>query len=499
MGTLGTIVATQEGPNPTRFHFVISEETARIASESGTFVQVKQDFGLVLGVIETLKRSNRYFSSPDIIHGSSQGISLPEVFPSERWDYLIASVKVLGCYKENIHYRSTRPVLPGSVVQLVDKSVLSKFLGLSDDGLALGKLRQSNLDMKISLDRLLKKHLAVLSISGGGKSYAISVIIEELLKRRTSDGRPGLVIFDVHGEYTKLKELTKHPDFKDVSVKIVGSRQISMALGNLDTSDFAKFFPTMSYAQQRELNRILAQYKFNESPLSIEKIISTIYDTEMNSLVKDALLGWMSLLKNIKLFGNAEYPIINEVITPGQILVIDLSDFTSLWKKRVVVHYFLSRIFSLRRQKLIPPVVSIIEEAHQFAPEVENAASKHIIHTIAREGRKFLCSIVLVSQRPVNLSTTALSQCNSHLILRILNPHDLNYIGKTSEGISHETLGMLTTLGVGEALLTGEAVNYPVFLQIREKIALSDFDETSLSKESQRYEKLVILSKNQGD
>jgi hypothetical protein len=58
---------------------------------------------------------------------------------------------------------------------------------------------------------------------------------------------------------------------------------------------------------------------------------------------------------------------------------------------------------------------------------------------------------------------------------------------------------MLTTLGVGEALLTGEAVNYPVFLQIREKIALSDFDDTSLTKESQRYEKLVILSKNQGD
>jgi DNA helicase HerA-like ATPase len=499
VGTLGTIVATQEGPNPSRFHFIISEETARIAVESGTFVQVEQDFGLVLGVIESLRRSNRYFSSPDIIHGSSQGISVPEVFPSERWDYLIASVKVLGCHKDNIHYRSTRPVLPGSTVQLVDKSVLTKFLGLSEDGLVLGKLRQSNLDIKINLDRLLKKHLAVLSISGGGKSYAISVIIEELVKRRAVDGRPGLVIFDVHGEYTKLKELTVHPELKDVKVKIVGSQEISMALGNLTTTDFAKFFPTMSYAQQRELNRILAEFKFSESPLSIEKIISKIYETEMNSLVKDALLGWMGLLKNIRLFGNGEYPIMNESIVPGQVLVFDLSDFTSLWKKRIIVHYFLSRIFSLRRQKLIPPVISIIEESHQFAPEVESSASKHIIHTIAREGRKFLCSLVLVSQRPVNLSTTALSQCNSHLILRILNPHDLAYIGKTSEGISHETLGMLTTLGVGEALLAGEAVNYPVFLQIRKKIVSSDFDEASIVRESQRYEKLVILSENQGD
>ncbi|MHA2253969.1 MAG: helicase HerA domain-containing protein, partial [Candidatus Kariarchaeaceae archaeon] len=100
---------------------------------------------------------------------------------------------------------------------------------------------------------------------------------------------------------------------------------------------------------------------------------------------------------------------------------------------------------------------------------------------------------VLISQRPVNLSTTALSQCNSHLILRILNPHDLAYIGKTSEGINHETLGMLTSLGVGEALLVGEAVNFPVFIQIRKKLVSAEFDGTSLARESKKYEKIAAL------
>ncbi|MFV2014856.1 MAG: ATP-binding protein, partial [Candidatus Heimdallarchaeota archaeon] len=100
--------------------------------------------------------------------------------------------------------------------------------------------------------------------------------------------------------------------------------------------------------------------------------------------------------------------------------------------------------------------------------------------------------MILISQRPVNLSTTALSQCNTHLILRILNPHDLGWIGKSSEGINQETLGMITTLGVGEGLLVGEAVKYPIFVQIRKKLMTAEFDDTSLARESIMYEKMKI-------
>ena len=116
---LGTVVATQESPTPLIFHFVISDETARTVAETGTFIQVKIESELVLGVIQSLRRANRYFSSPDIIHGSSQGSSVPSIYPADRWDYLIAKVKVLGSFRDNLQQRSTRPVLPGSSVFFV--------------------------------------------------------------------------------------------------------------------------------------------------------------------------------------------------------------------------------------------------------------------------------------------------------------------------------------------------------------------------------------------
>ena len=51
---------------------------------------------------------------------------------------------------------------------------------------------------------------------------------------------------------------------------------------------------------------------------------------------------------------------------------------------------------------------------------------------------------------------------------------------------------MLTSLGVGEGLLVGEAVNYPVFVQIRQKLITAKYDDTSLAGESRRYEKQKI-------
>lgn len=488
---LGTVVATQESPTTQLFHFVISDEIARTAAETGTFIQVKIGTELVLGVISSLRRANRYFSSPDIIHGSSQGSSVPSVYPADRWDYLIAKVKVLGSFRDKLQQRSTRPVLPGSAVFLVDDYVLKKFLGIAKTGLTIGMVRQSEIEASIDLDRLLKKHLAILSISGGGKSYAISVIIEELLRRHPSQGRPSLILFDVHGEYKHLMSLNKHSNFPYASVEMISARKLAMSVSYLNAGDFARMFPSMSYAQQRELSAVLAKLKGQGHGLTVDSVMDGVIQREMNQLVREALLGWLGQLRASYLFGNAENPSLTATLEPGKLVIIDMSEFTSLWKKRIVLHYFLSRIFELRRIQEIPPVISFIEEAHQFAPEQESSTAKSIIHTIAREGRKFLCSMVLISQRPVNLSTTALSQCNSHLILRILNPHDLAYIGKTSEGINSDTLGMLTSLGVGEGLLVGEAVNYPVFIQIRKKLIQAEYDEISMSSESRKFEKIT--------
>lgn len=484
-------MATETSPTPNIFHFVISEENARSVAENGTFVQIRnKDNSLTLGMIQTLRRTNRYFSSTDVIHGSSSGLAPPQLFPAEKWDYIIAETKVLGVFKEGLQQRSTKPVLPGSSVELTDPKILERFLGLDPSGLEIGTLKQMQTPVRINIDRLLQKHLAILSISGGGKSYTTSVIIEELLRRKPENGRPAMVMFDVHGEFGGLEAINTHPKFRGVKVKIIDAASLKLATGHLKSSDFMALQPTMSPAQARELNRAISLQKRANKPVTMSSLRQQVSVMEMNNLVQEALLGWLGVLENLGFFSYYEDPDLEENLEPGTLLIIDLSSIISLWSKQVVVYYMLKRIFELRRERRIPPTVTFIEEAHQFCPETTVSPTKKIIETIAREGRKFLCSLVLISQRPVNLSTTALSQCNSHLIMRILNPHDLNYIAKTSEGITKETLDTITSLGVGEGLLAGNAVNYPIFVQVRKKLTSAAFDEVSLAKESIKFEKL---------
>ena len=98
-----------------------------------------------------------------------------------------------------------------------------------------------------------------------------------------------------------------------------------------------------------------------------------------------------------------------------------------------MVSYLWRRFFRLRKKEKIAPFLLVVEEAHNFAPEKaekKHALAKGPIITIAREGRKFGACLCLISQRPVQLATTALSQCNTNIILRMTNPFDIDHVGE---------------------------------------------------------------------
>ena len=89
--------------------------------------------------------------------------------------------------------------------------------------------------------------------------------------------------------------------------------------------------------------------------------------------------------------------------------------------------------------------------------------------------------LLLISQRPKKLSTTALSQMNSKMVLNIKNPYDLKHLMDSSEAITKEYSNMISSLGVGEMVLMGNVVNYPIFINVRERKFKSENDNLSLT------------------
>jgi len=509
---IGTIYSSPKdlSPNTDHFLFIIDNKTNIPIVRQGMFCSAQSEEGMVIGRIEEIHVSNEYYANPQTVKNFDQGYlsCISNYFPSEKWEDFLVYVKVLGVFPklasrlqtnhhefDSILKRSYFPVNPGEKVQIVQGEMLESILGLDKYGLALGTLEHYDTPVEINLSRLINKHTAILAMSGAGKSYLVSILLEELLQRsKTNQGTPGILLFDVHGEY---KFFTDHnsPENQNYAkyTTLYDAKYLQIGTPSLSAYDFAKFQPNLSNVQVRELKNILdkLKYELKRDNYTISDIIGVLErENGINQKVKGTLIGWLADLERMSIFSDKNYPILRKLIQPGRLNIVDLSALISIRKKQIIVAYLMEQLFSMRRKNEIPPFLIFIEEAHQFAPEHsidKSAISKSIIETVAREGRKFYGQICLISQRPVKLSNTVLSQCNTHIIMRITNPYDLDHIKETSEALIRESTRMISTLPTGNALILGTATNFPIFVKIRARVYKNTTDSDDLEKICLQY------------
>ncbi|MFH2106185.1 MAG: ATP-binding protein [Candidatus Micrarchaeota archaeon] len=477
---LGTIISIEESPSTSEFSFVINDK-----AKKGQYVQTDTEEGILFGYIAEIIRANRYFEKAEVVKEYN---NMSEKFPVDSWEHLIAQVKILGIYDNGKFLRTSIPPNPGSEVQIAKNDLLRKFLGFRENGLMLGNIQHHDVEARIDLTKLFQKHLAILAMSGSGKSYLTSVLIEELLDRKPEEGRIAVVVIDIHGEYHGFKYDEKYGQ----KTNLIDGSQISIPLRKIRPESIEEWVK-LSDPQKQVLRSSILELKKTEKIYGMKELIAKIEASEASGdSVKKPLIRALKEIGRFRLMSkDKENPALIDEIRPGRLSIFDFSTLDNLRKKQIIVSYFARKLFSMRKKGKIPPFVLIVEEAHNFArenAEKTEAISRAVIETIAREGRKFGASLCLITQRPVNLSTTALSQCNTHIILRVTNPNDLDHIGKSSEGIDARMLKNITSLKVGEAIFVGEAVNYPVFVSIRQRKSTKREKGKPLHEQAIEYE-----------
>lgn len=470
--SLGTIIATEESPSTSEFSFVVKGGSVL----KGQYVQVAHPDGELFGFVSEVYKSNRYFERAESVAEFERGQGIRTQFPSDSWEYLVAAVKVLGVASEGRFMRAFSPPSPGATVRSADGQLLRSFLGFEDGGLMMGAIEHHDVPASISMTRLLQKHLAILAMSGAGKSHLASVLLEELLERKKEDGRVAVIVVDIHGEYAGFA----HDSAFGKKTSVIEGADIKVPLRKIPPEMMMEWLPHLSAPQRDVLRHALSslrQERKDADGYSLKELVGAVDAADISKdEVKRALKRGISELRRYNFLSRkTENPRLMAQVRPGEMLILDFSTIDSLRKKQILVSLLARRLFSLRKKGRIPPFLLLIEEAHNFAREKaqeSEAVSRAIIETIAREGRKFGASLCLISQRPVNLSTTALSQCNTHIILRVTNPNDLDHIQMSSEGIDARVAKSITGLKVGEAIVVGEAVNYPVFVRVRGRKSL---------------------------
>jgi uncharacterized protein len=189
-----------------------------------------------------------------------------------------------------------------------------------------------------------------------------------------------------------------------------------------------------------QLNFILKEYEHDT--LELPNIISQ-------------LVGRQESNKNLRIIDISGLP--NEI---AGILTAIIS--------RLIFQY---KLWQSREERELDPVLFVCEEAHRYVPNFGEAQYKEAqvaIRRIAKEGRKYGIGLMLISQRPSDLESTVLSQCNSWIILRLTNSNDQSYVSNFIPDNLSGLTTILPSLSRREAIFIGEAAALPSRIKIIE-------------------------------
>ncbi len=480
MEKIGIVVGITK-PNSLKF---ISNNDIKL----GQFVFVQSQDQKILGIINNVEIENRYI--PEDIY-SIDGIDRI-VKETNNYFKIKGEIQLLGKIIEldndiKLEFQRTAP-LPASEVYKADKEILKKLFGGKDENyIRIGKLLAEEEDIPVYVDvnQIVLRHLAILAITGAGKSNTVSVLLDNIVKLNGT-----VLVFDFHGEYSHasftrdgknvVNNITPVVDPTTLNAKdfakLIGiknnattqlryfKKALQILINDLKgekNEDWRRFVNTKDFFDR--LIKILEDWGEDGGPFkgkikedSLYEIINKIEDS-LSDLGHIMKIGVKNLIENIE---------------PAKINVVNLSEVDEDVADAIASN-FLKHALEERKKatrgfdsKLPYPLLVIVEEAHILAGNNVDTDSKYWMMRIAREGRKFGLGLCIVTQRPKGIDKEILSQMNNMIILKLVEPEDQKHVQSASESLSAEIMNYLPSLNPGEAIIIGNMTKIPLLVKI---------------------------------
>lgn len=469
---IGTVVSDPETPT---FEIVRIKLKSGQDVKPGTLVKIpvsRNEQSVLIGRIRSAHEHNPNERPEDINVRDTLGLKAN--YPSEEDSTTIFRQVEADLIEEIVGNEIRSPQsLPnsGAEVFVANEDETVRTLGLVKDeatGLSIGST-VSGTATKIILKReAIQRHMFLCGTTGSGKSYAVGVIAEELIRQ----GLP-IVFIDTQDEYSKLAA-------KLGGTVVYPGKDFTIRISSLTESELLSLLP----AATTDLQRDIAARAFSE--LHIELVSDDIARFSIDDLLaRMAIVGpqltnnhssvSMSINRTASLKRN---PIFGDGINKADwrklmspCLVINCKQLISTQLQSIATAV-LRELQTLRLHNHIPPYVAVIDEAHLFVPEGEGSACKQIIREGVRIGRHHGICMVLLTQSPVDIDKSVIRQCNTRLVFA-LEPDQLDAIRGVKADASEEMLRALPKMPRGTCLLSGtyESVKHTIPVKIRERNA----------------------------
>lgn len=380
----------------------------------------------------------------------------------------------------------------------------------------------SNKDVAAVLDgnRFFQRHACIVGSTGSGKSYTVAGILEKADQLPYAN----MVVFDLHGEYNELSyadqiKICDEPEglhiplwffnYEEIHSLFVESSEgtstnqraavINFILKNkkeyirenmqtvseeVVTADTPVPFSSealIEYLEKQNIEEIETGevYKTGDNKGQPKTKKGQYYDkltnliTRLRTKMDDKKYGFVFNEANTteanylnkfaaRIMGNSEH----------RIKVIDLSEVPSDMLAIIIgivtrIIYDIQFWITPEKDEVRHPLVLVCDEAHIYMSndmskmKAVEKKSLEIFEKIAKEGRKYGIGLLIVSQRPAELNTTIMSQCNNIISLKVTNDRDKSAVAAMLTDSLVGIVEMLPNLDVGECIVVGDAIMLP--------------------------------------
>ena len=397
---------------------VILGRISEVTAYNRSFPQMNESIWLTQGYTGT--GSAGRVEVPDLqslfSHPSKErGFLVTKTFFEPESVFRIARVEVLKHYEQGRLVSPAAPIAPGSDVSRASPELLRQLLG--DGDVELGTvLHHPDVPVALRSAELLSKHLAVLGMTGSGKSNAIKVLLHRLVESSLgSDLR--LVVIDTHGEYVPAaKAIAPAARVIDVQLRrCVLDEDIVRQLLRLPRRDDALIQKLWELAEGLASGEGLEEYM---AAVEVEASTGGPLAAKLTRLI-EVVSGRDDLCLRadesaVIISADTSLP---EDLDDAGLYVLDLRHTASLEERSMKAAAVMDSVY--RRGKRLAdgfPSLVVLEEAQNYAPEQQTGwlarvrPSFDAAFAIASEGRKFGVGLVVSSQRPARVNKDVLSR-----------------------------------------------------------------------------------------
>jgi uncharacterized protein len=391
---------------------------------------------------------------------------------------LEAAGRVLGALNAKGLDDSAMTAFASATVAEADAEMISSLNSGAGASLDIGSMSsRSDLPARL-IPRRLNRHTFWCGQSGSGKTYALGVLLEEVLLHTELP----LIIFDPNGDFVRLADVRE--DASPELAEQLRQREIRVLRPRRQEGDdlrvrFTDLQLTAKAAVMR-LDPLIDRAEYNTvlhleellSERGLDQIIPTLRESDDPGAQSLALRIENLGLLDWEIWALGEPPATEIIDDRPAATVLDLGGFRYNEEPLIIALSVLDELWSRRNERR--PVLLVIDEAHNLCtPDTAGpllGAVRDRIIQIAAEGRKYGLWLLLSTQRPSKVHSGIISQCDNLALMKMSSQSDLDELGKIFGFAPTSLLSLATGFRQGEALFAGGFASVATTVRVRKRL-----------------------------